>query len=136
MVWMTFEPFLATFDRFWASLERKKTGQNFPKYGQNGSKMGQKWVILGSLRDHFFSSFWYHFRAFLGRFWTFFALFFGPFLRSFCDFLVMFWEVDCNIEQNDAKEGKKICPIPAKSHQKYANCANISLFRLSNTCFA
>ena len=50
------------------------------------------------------------FRAFLPIFWDFF-------LRLFCDFLIMFWEVECKIKQNDAGEGKNM-QIPAKNSPK------------------
>ena len=78
--------------------------------------MGRFGVILVTLRDRFgivLASFWCRFGVVLNPLWglfsSFLALFFGNFwaiLWSFCGFLV-FWEVDCNIKQNDAREGKK-----------------------------
>ena len=41
---------------------------------------------------------------------------------------VMFWEIDCKIKENDAREGKNM-QISAKIHQKYAKlCKNKPFF--------
>ena len=99
------------------------------------------WVDPGSLWGYLgiiLASFWHHFRSFWCRFdpicstlfgylWAISARFSGPFLRSFCDFLVMFWEVDSIIKQNDAREWN-ICKFPPNITKMMQNCPKRKLF--------
>ena len=90
-------------------------------------------------------SFWSRFDPILGcfgPFWTLFGHFFlpiiAPFLGHFCPlfgvlrdiprfFLVVFWEGDCKIKRNDAREGK-LCKFLPKLTQMMQNCATTSPF--------
>ena len=90
-------------------------------------------------------SFWSRFDPILGcfgPFWTLFGHFFlpiiAPFLGHFCPlfgvlrdiprfFLVVFWEGDCKIKRNDAREGK-LCKFLPKLTQMMQNCATASPF--------
>ena len=93
------------------------------------------WGPLGVVLTPFWGLFWAPFR----RFWTPFGLFahFLPFLRSFCGvFFVIFCEVECNIKQNNAREGKSMQNC-AKIQQNYAKlCRNMHLFSAINDVVA
>ena len=148
---------LTLFGRFWTNSE-SKMGQNGPEMGQNGSFWGGFGPFLGrsgSFRGHFgiiLASFWHHlglvlvllwphfeaFWAIFGPFWAFFFACFwarlGHFHRHVAIFLVTFWEVDCNIKQNDAREGKHMhfccqnSPTSCKIVQKQAPFGCKTLF--------
>ena len=142
---------LVTFDLFWplltflwpylgryGAISGPFRDQNRPFWGDVeafffGPFLGRSGVIWGSLRNHFgivLASFSGRFGVVLRPFWGFFWTYFGPFLRSFCDRLVMFWEVECNIQKNDAIEGKNM-QLSAKVHRKYAKlCKSKPFFRL------
>ena len=94
-----------------------------------GLKWGHLWVILdhfwvdpGSFRYHLASfwgfgvtltSFWGLYWAFLDPFSALFGRPFSPFLgRFYVSFAVLFWEVDCNIKQNNPREGKMCKFLP------------------------
>ena len=125
-------------------------------WGDFGPFLGRSVITLRSLRDHVgivLASFWGRFgvvfryfvtlfRGLLGvRFGLFFDHFWAisahswPFLRSFCDFLVVFWEVDGKIKQNDTRERKNM-QISAKIHKYYTNLGKkASLFTPINHLF-
>ena len=63
--------------------------------------------------------FLYHFRIILGHFSPFVAIFTAIF-TVILRFLVMFWEVDCKLKQNDAREGNNM--------QSMQKCPKTSLF--------
>ena len=124
-----------------------------------GTKIGPFWVIFGwfwtifwgrsgvtldSLRDHFgvvlvsfWGSSWPHFEAFLSYFldpfWTIFARVLGIFTVILWFVLVMFWEVDCNIKQNDARE-VKMCKFLPNFTNIMQICANLHVIVSRGTC--
>ena len=94
------------------SSKKVSDGGEFTIWVDPGLSWGHLEIIL--------TSFWRRFDPTLRPFWPFLAFFlgfilvrFGPVLLSFCGFWVMFWEVDCSIKQNDAREAK-ICRIVQK----------------------
>ena len=132
------------FDPFWGCV-----GPYWDHFGTKiGPFLGDFWVIL----DHFWvdpGSLWLHlgiilesfwcrfdpilrpflalFELFLDHFWAILSRFWGRFYGHFAIFFVMFWEVECNIQQNDAREGKTM-QTSAKIHQIYAKLCKNKLF--------
>ena len=80
---------------------------------------GLLWTIL----DPFWALFFAHYRAIFGAFLPPFRCFKG----HSAVFLVVFWEGDCKIKRNDAREGK-LCKFLPKLTQMMQNCATASPF--------
>ena len=121
-----FEPFL---DHFWPYLRpyRAIFGLFFiPKHGHIGVILNHFGVDPGSFWGHLgisVASFWHHFGVLLTTFWGLLGPFWptldhflghvSPFLGHVYDhfecFWWHFWELDCNINQNDAKKHANFC---------------------------
>ena len=88
-----------------------------------GTILSRSGVILGSFWHPcgaVLVSFRLHFQVFLDHFW-------GPFFTDILRFLVEFWEVECNIKRNDAREDKSM-QISVKIHENDAKLCKKKAF--------